>query len=58
MRGTEFQSDEFVDFVQQYNIRLIPTAPEAHFQHGKAERHGAVLQHMLNSFDIEHPIDS
>ena len=56
--GTEFQSDEFVDFVQQYNIRLIPTAPEAHFQHGKAERHGAVLQHMLNSFDIEHPIDS
>ena len=56
--GTEFQSDEFTDFVQQHNIKLIPTAPEAHAQHGKAERHGAVLQHMLDKFDIEHPIEN
>ncbi len=56
--GTEFQSDEFQEFVQKYNVKLITTAPEAHYQHGKAERHGAVLQHMLKSFDPEHTIGS
>ena len=56
--GTEFQSDEFQEFVQQHNIKLITTAPEAHFQHGKAERHGAVLQHMLRKFELEHVIDN
>ena len=56
--GTEFQSDEFQEFVQKYNVKLITTAPEAHYQHGKAERHGAVLQHMLKSFDTEHAISS
>ena len=56
--GTEFQSDEFVEFVQRYNIKLIPTAPEAHFQHGKAERHGAILQHMLETFDRDHTIEN
>ena len=54
--GTEFQSEEFRDFVQRYNIKLITTAPEAHYQNGKAERHGAVLQHMLKCFDTEHTI--
>ena len=56
--GTEFQSDEFLEFVQQHNVKLITTAPEAHFQHGKAERHGAVLQHMLQKFDMDHPIEN
>ena len=56
--GTEFQSDEFQEFVQQHNIKLITTAPEAHFQHGKAERHGAVLQHMLRKFELEHAIEN
>ena len=56
--GTEFQSHEFSDFAQQHNIKLITTAPEDHAQHGKAERHGAVLQHMLDKFDTEHPIEN
>ena len=38
------------------NVKLITTAREAHYQNGKAERHGAVLQHMLKCFDTEHAI--
>ena len=56
--GTEFQSEEFSDFVQKYNVKLITTAPEAHYQHGKAERHGAILQQMLQAYDREHPVET
>ena len=56
--GTEFNSDEFSDFVQQHNIRLTTISPEAHFQNGRSERHGAVLQDMLSRFDKEHPIST
>lgn len=56
--GTEFNSDGFSTFAQQYNICVTTTSPEAHHQNGKAERHGAILQHMLDKFDLEHPINS
>ncbi len=54
--GTEFNSEEFSNFVQQHNVKLTTISPEAHFQNGRAERHGAVLQHMISRFDKEHPI--
>ena len=56
--GTEFNSEEFSNFVQQHNVKLTTISPEAHFQNGRAERHGAVLQHMISRFDKEHPINS
>ena len=54
--GTELNSEEFTQFLQSNNIRATTVCPEAHFQNGKAERHGAILQHMLSKYDQEHPI--
>ena len=52
----EFCSDEFSRYLQSQNIlsTVIPT--EAHWQMGKCERHGALLQGMLNKYQVEHPI--
>ena len=54
--GTEFNSEEFSIFTQSHNIKLTPISPEAHYQNGKAERHGAILKTMLSKYDLEHPI--
>lgn len=56
--ASEFNSQEFMQFVQAHNIRLTTISPEAHFQNSKSERHGAILQKMLSKFDLEHPINS
>ena len=56
--GSELNSDEFMTFLQSHNIRATTISPEAHFQNGKSERHGAILQHMLTKFDMEHAIQS
>ena len=56
--GSEFNSQEFSEFAQAHNIRVTTISSEAHFQNGKAERHGAVLQTMLSKFEKEHPIQS
>ena len=52
----EFCSEEFAKYLQSQNIlsTVIPT--EAHWQMGKCERHGAIIQGMLNKYQIEHPI--
>ena len=54
--GAEFNSEEFCQFVQSNNIKLTTISPEAQYQNGKAERHGAVLKSMLTKFESEHPI--
>ena len=54
--GTEFCSEEFATFLQQQNIRCRTIATDAHWQLGRAERHGGILQTMLNKYDTEHPI--
>ena len=54
--GTEMNSVQFEEFVQRFNIRHTTTAPEAHWQNGKVERHGGFLQSMLDKIDMEHPI--
>ena len=56
--GSEFNSQEFMQFVQSHNIKLNTISPEAHFQNGKSERHGAILQRMLSKYDLEHPINN
>ena len=39
--ATEFNSEDFQQFLQKFNIRSITTNPESHWQNGKAERHGS-----------------
>ena len=56
--ATEFTSDAFAQFVQMHNIKVTTISAEAHFQNGKAERHGAVLQHMLSKFELEHDLNN
>ena len=56
--ASELNSDTFRNFLQQYNIRSTTVAPEAHWQNGRAERHGAVIETMLRKLDCEFPIDS
>lgn len=56
--GTEFTSKEFVTFLGQFNIKAIVTPPGAHWQIGKVERHGGILQEMLKKYEQEHPITS
>ena len=56
--ATELNSEVFMTFLQQYNIRAVTTAPEAHWQNGRAERHGAIVENMLRKIDSEYPISS
>eukprot|EP00435_Cladocopium_sp_Y103_P075519 s304_g59.t1 len=56
--GTEMNSQSFSEFTQRFNIRATTTAPAAHWQSGKIERHGAFIQSMLSKVDHEHPIGS
>ena len=56
--GTEFNSEPFTNFIQANNIRMTTTSVEAHFQNGKAEKHGDILQNMLTKYDKEHPINT
>ena len=52
----EFCSDEFASFLQGHDIKGIIIPADAHWQMGKCERHGAILQDMLNKFQLEQPI--
>lgn len=54
--GTELNSEEVTNFVQANNIRLSTISTEAHFQNGRAERHGLILQNMLTKYEKEHAI--
>ena len=44
----EFCSEEFENHLQQFDIRCVIIPAEAHWQMGKCERHGSILQHMLD----------
>ena len=52
----EFCSEEFSKFLQSQNIHSTVIPAEAHWQLGKCERHGSIIQSMLNKYQVEHPI--
>ena len=54
--ATESNSEEFARYLQEQSIvsYVIPT--EAHWQLGRAERHGSILKHMIDLYHAEHPI--
>ena len=54
----EFNSHEIDVFCQGFNIRKSTTCPEAHWQNGRAERHGEIIQQMLNKYQEEIPINN
>ena len=56
--GKELNSEAFQQFLQSHNIKGRTIAVRAHWQNGRAERHGAVLQHMLDRYDQEQPIQT
>ena len=56
--ATEFTSDEFQKFLQSHNIKSRTIPPGAHWQNGRCERHGQVLEQILKKVDVESPIDS
>lgn len=56
--ATELNSQVFTAFLQKYGIRHRSCATEAHWQNSRAERHGGILQVMLNKMDHEEGIKS
>ena len=53
--GTEFTSREFSSMLTQFSVRSIVAAPGAHWQIGKVERHGHILQTMLRKYEQAFP---
>eukprot|EP00434_Breviolum_minutum_P042887 symbB.v1.2.038193.t1/scaffold5827.1/size23306/2 len=49
-------SEQFSNLTQAEDIQLRAIAAYAHWQLGKTERHGDILQHMLQKFDHENSI--
>ena len=56
--ATEFLSEHFSNFLQRFDVKSTTVAPNAHWQNGRCERHGHVLQEMLSKIDMEQPIST
>ena len=56
--ATEFTSEFFTNFLQRRDVKPITTAPHAHWQNGRCERHGQIIQNMLDRIDREMPIQT
>ena len=56
--ATEFTSEKFEEFLQRHDVKSTITCPHAHWQNGRSERHGQILQTMLTKIDTESPITS
>ena len=56
--ATELNSEEFMEFLQKHNIKCTTVVPDGHWQNGRSERHGAILESMLSKYDLEAPINS
>ena len=54
--ATEFVSKSFESFLQGLGIKVTVVPPNAHWQMGRVERHGGVLQNMLSKYELEHEI--
>jgi hypothetical protein len=54
----EFVSEAFTKFLQNLCVQCEVVPPDAHWQCGRIERHGGVLQSMLSKFELEHDVSS
>lgn len=56
--GSAFCAEQFSSLAQGLDIHLRVAAAFAHWQMGKVERHGEILQHMLERFEQDVIIDN
>ena len=56
--ATELNADASAKFLQQHNVRCSTISTNAHWQNGRAERHGDILGQMLSKYDIEDAINT
>ena len=54
----EFCSDEFSQFLQANDVKATIVPAESHWQMGRGERHGAIIQRMLDKYQVDHAISS
>lgn len=54
--ASEFNSEDFGQYLRDNNMKHYVIPAEAHWQLGRAERHGAVLKHMLDRYHSDQPI--
>ena len=51
-------SEQFAQLMQGQDTHLRVVAAYDHWQMGKTERHGEIIQQMLNKYNPDHKIDS
>lgn len=56
--ATEFNSQEMEEFCNRFNICKSTICPEAHWQNSRSERHGSILEKMLEKYEVEFAITS
>jgi len=56
--ATELTGEVFSEFLSRHDIKTVVAAPHSHWQNGRCERHGDILQRMLDKIDAELPISS
>ena len=56
--ASSFNSETWRDQMQALDVRIKMTAAEAHWQLGRVEIHGGVLNRMMDRMDSEHPVTS
>ena len=54
--ASEFVSQSFSSFLQSLGVKATIVPPNAHWQMGRIERHGGILQTMLSKYELEHEI--
>ena len=54
--ASEFLSKSFQEYMQGLNVQFVVCPPDAHWQIGRIERHGGVLQNMLSKYELEHDV--
>ena len=55
--GTDLNSEQFQNFLQRHSICSRTCATDAHWQNARAERHGGILQTILQKMDQEENIE-
>lgn len=56
--ATEFNSETFDKYLQTLGTKSTIIPPNAHWQMGRSERHGDILQAMLRKFEGDHGISN
>ena len=56
--ATEANSEGFAQFLQEHDIKSHVILTDAHWQLGRAEPHGAILQNMLSKMYVDKPFSS